>query len=32
MQKTKLWTMVMLVSLMVAFSWACRCGPGGAAG
>jgi rhodanese-related sulfurtransferase len=23
MQKTKLWAMVMVVSLMVAFSWAC---------
>ena len=30
MQKTKLWTIVMLVSLMVAFAWACSASPGGA--
>ena len=27
MQKTKLWTMVMVVSLMLAFSWACSSAP-----
>ena len=27
MQKTKLWTMVMLVSLMVALAWACSAAP-----
>jgi len=29
MQKTKLWTIVMLVSLMVAFAWACSASPEG---
>ena len=27
MQKTRLWAMVMVVSLMLAFSWACASGP-----
>ena len=27
MQKTKLWTIVMLVSLMLAFAWACSAAP-----
>ena len=27
MQKTKLWAMVMVVSLMLAFSWACAAAP-----
>ena len=32
MQKTKLWAMVMVASLMLAFSWACAVCPGSAAG
>ena len=27
MQKTKLWAMVMVVGLMLAFSWACSAAP-----